>query len=108
MNTDPKTPSDSAQSDASAPVANVAAVNTAPVMPVPLQTSAVPARPAVVEFRNVTKIFEGDKPFTAIKNVTFKIEDHPERGEFVCILGPSGCGTSTVLRTIAGSSVGWG
>jgi NitT/TauT family transport system ATP-binding protein len=67
-------------------------------------TSPEVARPAVVEFRNVTKIYGSDKPFTAIKNVSFKIEDHPGRGEFVCILGPSGCGKSTVLRMIAGLS----
>ena len=95
MNTDPQIPGDSAQPDAAlAAIVN----NTA----IPLAPTPKVARPAVVEFRNVTKIFGGEKPFTAIKNVTFKIEDHSERGEFVCILGPSGCGKSTVMRTIAG------
>ncbi len=56
-------------------------------------------KPPVVEFDKVTKQF-GD--FTAIKDVTFKIEDYPGRGEFVSILGPSGCGKSTVIRMIAG------
>ena len=40
--------------------------------------------------------------FTAIKDVSFTIEDYPGRGEFVSILGPSGCGKSTVIRMIAG------
>jgi NitT/TauT family transport system ATP-binding protein len=69
-----------------------------------VETANPITRPAVVEFRNVTKIYDGEKPFTAVKNVSFKIEDHPDRGEFVCVLGPSGCGKSTVLRMIAGLS----
>jgi len=64
--------------------------------------SAAMAKPPVVEFRNVGKVYDGAKPFTAIKNVSFTIEDRPDHGEFVCILGPSGCGKSTVLRMIAG------
>jgi len=56
-------------------------------------------KPPVVSFRNVTKRF-GD--FTAIKDVSFDIQDYPNRGEFVSILGPSGCGKSTVIRMIAG------
>jgi len=58
-----------------------------------------PPAPPVVEFRNVTKRF-GD--FTAIQNVTFTVENRPDKGEFVAILGPSGCGKSTILRLIAG------
>jgi NitT/TauT family transport system ATP-binding protein len=57
----------------------------------------------VVEFRNVTKTFgQGRRSFTAIRNVTFVVNDRPSRGEFIAILGPSGCGKSTVLRLIAG------
>lgn len=60
--------------------------------------------PHVVEFRSVTKTYNADTPqaFTAIKEVTFVVEDLPEKGEFVTILGPSGCGKSTILRLIAG------
>ena len=65
----------------------------------PAADPAPPARPDVVEFLGVTKRF-GDT--TVIKDVTFTVEDRPERGEFVTILGPSGCGKSTVLRLIAG------
>ncbi len=61
-------------------------------------------RPAVVEFRNVTKTFNVDTPqaFTAIKDVSFVVADLPNKGEFICLLGPSGCGKSTLLRLIAG------
>ena len=66
----------------------------------PLLEPLAPAAPVpVVTFEKVTKSF-GD--FTAIKDVSFCIDDHPGRGEFVCILGPSGCGKSTVIRLIAG------
>ncbi|MEK7705758.1 MAG: ABC transporter ATP-binding protein [Myxococcota bacterium] len=65
-------------------------------------TDAV-AKPPIVEFRGVTKSFgEGPGAFTAIKEVTFTVEDKPSKGEFVAILGPSGCGKSTILRLIAG------
>jgi NitT/TauT family transport system ATP-binding protein len=61
------------------------------------------AKPPVVAFDKVTKTYgEGPEAFTAIKDVSFSIEDYPGRGEFVSILGPSGCGKSTVIRLIAG------
>ena len=40
--------------------------------------------------------------FTAIRDVTFVVEDLVGKGEFICVLGPSGCGKSTILRLIAG------
>ncbi len=60
--------------------------------------------PPIVEFRKVTKTFSKGRPneFTAIKDVTFSVEDAQTRGEFICVLGPSGCGKSTILRLIAG------
>ena len=69
-----------------------------------VRTPAEIARPTIVEFRGVTKIYNLDQPnaFTAIKNVSFVVEDFHEKGEFICILGPSGCGKSTILRLIAG------
>jgi NitT/TauT family transport system ATP-binding protein len=56
--------------------------------------------PPVVLFDRVTKTY--DNGFTAIKDVSFVVEDFPGKMEFVTILGPSGCGKSTVLRLIAG------
>ena len=60
--------------------------------------------PLVVEFRGVTKTYNVGEPnaFTAIRDVTFAVEDLQGKGEFVCVLGPSGCGKSTILRLIAG------
>jgi ABC-type nitrate/sulfonate/bicarbonate transport system ATPase subunit len=67
--------------------------------------AAVPAQqPPVVEFTGVTKVFGAGTPraTTAIRDVSFRLDDHPSRGEFVSILGPSGSGKSTILRLIAG------
>ena len=74
--------------------AATAAVSTVP--------SAPGERPPVVVFDHVTKTFENG--FTAIKDVSFVVQDLPDKMEFVTILGPSGCGKSTVLRLIAGLS----
>ena len=60
---------------------------------------AAPDRPPVVVFDRVSKTY--DNGFTAIKDVSFVVEDVPGKMEFVTILGPSGCGKSTVLRLIA-------
>ncbi len=62
------------------------------------------SRPAVVTFRKVAKTYNAGKAnaFTAIRDVSFVVEDLPDKGEFVCVLGPSGCGKSTILRLIAG------
>ena len=60
--------------------------------------------PVVVEFRNVTKTFNRGTAaeFTALKDVSFKVEDQPDYGEFVAIIGPSGSGKSTILNLIQG------
>jgi NitT/TauT family transport system ATP-binding protein len=60
--------------------------------------------PHVVQFCDVTKTFNVGRTneFTAIRNVTFVVEDLIGKGEFICILGPSGSGKSTILRLIAG------
>ncbi|MGD8896601.1 MAG: ABC transporter ATP-binding protein [Acidobacteriota bacterium] len=60
----------------------------------------------VVEFRGVSKTFNPGEPteFTAIRDLSFEIEDIPHYGEFIAIIGPSGCGKSTVLNLIQGFS----
>lgn len=60
--------------------------------------------PPIVSFRNVSKIFNFGTPnqFTALKDVSFEIEDLPDIGEFIALVGPSGCGKSTVLNLIQG------
>ncbi len=71
-----------------------------------LKPLAPPAgdKPLLVEFKEVTKTYDPGtrNAFTAIRDVSFVVEDLPGSGEFVGILGPSGCGKSTVLRLIAG------
>ncbi len=73
--------------------------------PVPASAPTPAALPNVVEFRKVTKTYgEGHNAYTAIRDVSFTVEDKHGHGEFVPILGPSGCGKSTILRMIAGLS----
>lgn len=51
----------------------------------------------IIEFQNVSKLYPGEtKP--ALKDVSFSVA----QGEFVCIIGASGCGKTTVLKLIAG------
>ena len=54
-----------------------------------------------VEVNNISKSFsksEDGKPLPVVDNVSFKVND----GEFLCIVGSSGCGKTTILRIIAG------
>ena len=52
-----------------------------------------------LELTGLTKVFPTDAgPFVAVKNVNVRIQ----RSEFICIVGHSGCGKSTVLSIIAG------
>jgi NitT/TauT family transport system ATP-binding protein len=66
----------------------------------------VSTRAPVVEFENVSKTFNPGEPteFTALKDVSFRIDDIPDYGEFIAIIGPSGCGKSTILNLIQGFS----
>lgn len=53
----------------------------------------------VVVFKNVSVQFDST---LALQNISFSIEDVPDRGEFIAIIGPSGCGKSTLINVIAG------
>ncbi|HMR44870.1 MAG TPA: ATP-binding cassette domain-containing protein, partial [Saprospiraceae bacterium] len=57
--------------------------------------------PNIVELRGVSQSYDGGKNYV-IKGLDFLIEDKPAQGQFVVILGMSGCGKSTILRYIAG------
>jgi len=71
-------------------------------MSAPIPTSR--PRPPVVEFRGVEKTFNPGTPlaFTALKDVSFRVDDKPGIGEFIALIGPSGCGKSTILNLIQG------
>lgn len=60
--------------------------------------------PPIVEFKNVEKTFGAGTPkaFTALKDLSFRVDDIPDVGEFIAIVGPSGCGKSTILNLIQG------
>src|SRR2546423_6162898 len=52
-----------------------------------------------LEITGLTKIFQTPSgPYVAVQNVNARMQE----GEFVCILGHSGCGKSTVLSILAG------
>jgi len=55
-----------------------------------------------IELRSVTKSFDGDGraggAYTALDGLDLAVRE----GEFFCLLGPTGCGKSTVLHLIAG------
>jgi len=48
--------------------------------------------------RNLSVVFKGNKGVHAIDQLNFDIQP----GEFVCFLGTTGCGKSTILNVIAG------
>lgn len=55
---------------------------------------------AIVSVEHVTKVFPRDEgePTVALKEINLDIEEK----EFICIVGASGCGKTTLLRIIAG------
>src|SRR5205809_5793247 len=68
----------------------------------PAAPSPQSALPELVAFHKVTKTFgHGPDAKVAIQDVSFLVEDLPNKGELVTIVGPSGCGKSTLLRIIS-------
>ena len=55
---------------------------------------------SVIALRNATKRFPGTggAPHTAVRDLTFTVDP----GEFVAVVGPTGCGKSTALSLISG------
>ncbi|MEO0081057.1 MAG: ABC transporter ATP-binding protein [candidate division WOR-3 bacterium] len=52
-----------------------------------------------VQLKNVSKVFDAaGVPVTALENINLDIG----QGEFTCVVGPTGCGKTTLLRIVAG------
>jgi len=53
----------------------------------------------ILEIRNIYKVFmKEESEFLALEDVNLQVAD----GEFMCILGPTGCGKSVTLQIVAG------
>lgn len=56
----------------------------------------------VLNLKGIKQVYPGNPPTLLFDNFNFDIEDIPGEGQFVSLLGKSGCGKSTILRYISG------
>jgi len=53
----------------------------------------------MIQFQNVTKIYSSSlEPIVAVRDISFSIKE----GEFVCIVGKSGAGKTTLIKLLTG------
>jgi cell division transport system ATP-binding protein len=72
----------------------MASVSTRPAIAGETRRRAPETSVPVVEFRNVTKVYDGGS--VAVDQASMRIG----RGEFVFLVGPTGCGKSTCIRLL--------
>ena len=72
-----------------------------PAVPAPLATDA-PQRKASAVTQGFLQIDRLSKAFTPAKPVFADVSFTLDKGEFVCIIGHSGCGKTTILNVLAG------
>ena len=75
-----------------------------PAVPAPLATDATdaPQRKASAVTQGFPQIDRLSKAFTPAKPVFADVSFTLDKGEFVCIIGHSGCGKTTILNVLAG------
>jgi NitT/TauT family transport system ATP-binding protein len=56
----------------------------------------------VLNLKGIKQVYTGNPPTVLFDNFNFTIEDIPDEGQFISLLGKSGCGKSTILRYISG------
>lgn len=59
------------------------------------------ALPNIIELKGIGQSYDNGQNWI-IKDFNLIIEDKPNQGQFIMLLGMSGCGKSTILRYIAG------
>ena len=57
--------------------------------------------PDIIELKDISTSYDKGQSYI-IRDFNLLIEDIPDKGEFIVILGKSGCGKTTILKYIAG------